>query len=192
MKGDRHMHQLRTIAAAGIAVASVMSLAPAQTITAEWLNPVSGNWTDATKWSTNPNYPQNGTPAGSSYQAIIDALGQAYTVTVDSAITVGSLTLDSADATLYIRSGMLRVSGGTLQIASGVTVRGEGANGYGTIAYVNGDVINAGTVRAEDGTMFFVAATATDVFVNDGLIEATTGAVLNAEGRIDNTAGIIR
>src|SRR4051812_20566044 len=35
--------------------------------TANWLNAVNGNWTDASKWSTNPAYPNNGTPAGANY-----------------------------------------------------------------------------------------------------------------------------
>ena len=40
--------------------------------TATW-NGTTGNWSDFTKWSTNPNFPNNGTPAGTLYDAIINS-----------------------------------------------------------------------------------------------------------------------
>ena len=78
---DHHRRVDRRRAAAALfsaAATSALLLAPstarAATATAEWLAPVSGNWTDATKLSTNPNYPNNGAPApGDSYHVHIDA-----------------------------------------------------------------------------------------------------------------------
>ena len=52
--------------------------ADAQTV-AIWTNPVDGSWTDPTRWSTNPFFPNNGNPAGVTYAANISASG-AYSV----------------------------------------------------------------------------------------------------------------
>src|SRR5438132_10301105 len=38
---------------------------------ANWLGTTDGSWTDPTRWSTNPNFPNNGTPAGAVYAANI-------------------------------------------------------------------------------------------------------------------------
>ena len=72
-----------------------------------WLTAVSGNWSDATKWDN--GLPNNGTTL---YDAIIAAAGASpYTVTMKSAATVNSFTLNSPQATLDITTG------GTLSLA---------------------------------------------------------------------------
>jgi hypothetical protein len=65
--------------------------------TATWLGE-TGNWTDPTQWSTNPDYPNNGTPAGSDYDAQINAgtPDASATVTLGSDVTVNSLTLNNS------------------------------------------------------------------------------------------------
>src|SRR5687768_8580607 len=68
--------------------------------TSSWTTAVSGNWTDATKWSSHPFAPNNGSPPGASYDAVLAAIGAAHTVTLSSAITIDSLSIDSAAATL--------------------------------------------------------------------------------------------
>src|SRR5690349_16611660 len=86
--------------------------------TANWLNPVDGNWTDPTKWSSNPVYPHSGSPAAA---ATVGAGGSAYTVTLDAgsalggSITVDSLTLNSTDATVVAGTG-------TFQAISGLVI----------------------------------------------------------------------
>jgi hypothetical protein len=80
----------------------------AQAITARWLNPVDGVWTDAENWSTHPAYPNNGIPVGSDrYEVRIDATGAAYRVESVSDIALDSLTIDSATATLELNRGTL-------------------------------------------------------------------------------------
>jgi hypothetical protein len=69
-------------------------------VEARWSNPVSGNWQDAAKWSTNPSFPSNGAPAGTSYDAVIDASGSPYVVTIVRDTAVDGLTLDAPGATL--------------------------------------------------------------------------------------------
>ncbi|MGH7936947.1 MAG: beta strand repeat-containing protein, partial [Bryobacteraceae bacterium] len=56
-------------------------------VTATWLHPADGNWTTATNWSSNPNFPNNGTPSNTLYDAVIDATGAPYTVTLANAVT---------------------------------------------------------------------------------------------------------
>ena len=53
-----------------------------------WINSVGGDFTDAADWS-------GGVVPGAGDNAVIDAAGQ-YTVTLSSAETVGSLTLDDS------------------------------------------------------------------------------------------------
>ena len=52
-------------------------------VTANWLNPTSGTWNTPANWSSNPNFPNNGTPSNTVYNAVIAATGAPYTVTLD-------------------------------------------------------------------------------------------------------------
>ena len=49
-----------------------------------------GNWSAANHWSTNPNFPNNGMPSGSSYAAVINA----GTVNLDLSVKLSSLTIN--------------------------------------------------------------------------------------------------
>src|SRR5688572_768497 len=89
-----------------IGVTLMVSPATAQTITAEWLNPVSGDWREAAKWSTNPQIPNS-----NIYDAHIDALGTAYQVELitgsEYPLSLHNLLLNSPSATLRHTSGTL-------------------------------------------------------------------------------------
>src|SRR5690349_9386370 len=56
-------------------------------VTANW-NGTSGNWTDFTRWSTNPFYPNNGN-GGVNYDAVVSLGG----VTVDTNIVINNFAL---------------------------------------------------------------------------------------------------
>ncbi len=72
-----------------VVLLAVASVAQAQFISI-W-NGTNGNWTDATRWSTNPIFPNNGQPnAGDLYNAVING----GTVTLDQNITIQGLTFD--------------------------------------------------------------------------------------------------
>jgi hypothetical protein len=86
------------------AVAGVALPAMAET-TSSWINPVNGQWTDASKWSSNPCYPNNGSPAETIYDALIGAGNRAYTVTLSSDVCVDDLTINSYGATLLHTGG---------------------------------------------------------------------------------------
>jgi autotransporter-associated beta strand protein len=126
--------------------------AVAQT-TSTW-NGTTGNWTDATRWST-PNYPDNGNGAP-SYNAVINA----GTVTLNQDITVTGFTMGGGGLVSPGTGGpFLLTANNTLSLATGSTI-GVGqtvrSNGSATIAYpeVDGTFINAGTasVNALGGT----------------------------------------
>lgn len=73
---------------AGILVALIPTASSAQT-NSTW-NGTTGNWTDATRWSTNPIFPNNGQPnVGDTYNAIING----GTVTLDQNIVIQNINL---------------------------------------------------------------------------------------------------
>jgi hypothetical protein len=93
--------------------------APAQTAT--WLTPTSGTWSDPSNWSTNPSYPNS-----PSTDALLTATGSPYTITLNSPISLNSLTGSSPDATLKISSTLsltssLNLGPGSLSLAGNIT-----------------------------------------------------------------------
>jgi hypothetical protein len=115
----------------------------ASEITSTWSGS-TGNWTDPTQWSTNPNYPNNGTPTGTTYDAVINAPGTgAYTVTLNSNVTTDSVTLDSANATLAQTGGMLTTV--ALNISAGTYLFSGG------FLQLTSSLVNAGTIKATNG-----------------------------------------
>jgi hypothetical protein len=85
--------------------------------TNSWLSGISGNWTTAADWSA-------GAVPLAADPALINA-GGTYTVTIDSAVGVGSLTLGAAGATIEDL--------GTLTLAQGLTLAAGGFDLAGAI-----------------------------------------------------------
>ncbi len=78
----------------------------------QWQFPADGNWTDPTQWIGGTAFPNNGQPdPADTYDAVIDATGSPYTVTLDSDIAINGLTVDSPDALIEHNAGALTVSG---------------------------------------------------------------------------------
>jgi fibronectin-binding autotransporter adhesin len=86
-------------------------------VTSTWVAATSGDWTFAGNWSTNPLSPNNGNPAGTTYDAVIGAAGPAYAATLTSDVTLDSLTLSSPAATLIHSAGSL--AAGTVTVNAG-------------------------------------------------------------------------
>src|SRR4051812_9758505 len=89
---------------------------------ATWNSPVDGSWSDAAKWSSNPNYPNNNSPAGTTYDVSINA-GGTYALTQDVPLTLDSLTIANAGATLWQNSALtvansIDVQAGTLRLSN--------------------------------------------------------------------------
>jgi hypothetical protein len=111
-------------------VAAVWNCWPAPAIAAalpsSWISPTSGSWTDPSRWTTSPFFPDNDSPAGATYDATINAIGAPYTVTSTADVTVDQLHIDSPDASLHIASGTLAsqfctLSGGATAVQTGGT-----------------------------------------------------------------------
>jgi hypothetical protein len=118
------------VSAAGFAVACVCTLGTqrghAQT-TATWLNPVNGSWNDPTRWSTNPDFPNNSGP--STFNAVIGATGAAYNVDLNVPITVQNVNISSADATLrFLNSNNLTINQ-ALGLSAGSELLGQAYTG---------------------------------------------------------------
>ena len=124
-----------------------------------WIDPIDGNWSDASRWS-------DGLPDESRIAAI-DAEGT-YTVTLDSNATSAGLSVDggTGTATLAMNQNRTLVLGGpgsirqnaSLQLASGtiggggtLTVEGGMLWGAGTMTGTGRTVIAAGAVLETGG-----------------------------------------
>jgi hypothetical protein len=113
--------------------------------TANWINSVSANWTVAADWSTNPVFPQNNSPAGVTYQAVVAVAGGP---TINSNITIDGLTINATGAlvtqsagvftvgSLAVSKGTYRLSGGTL--SGGSTGALASVTGTGQFQFISG------------------------------------------------------
>lgn len=126
-------------AAAGVAAGSPAFAAP---LVASWLAPVSGDWSSAANWST-PQAPNNGTPSGASYHAVIAAAGAVYGASVTSNVVVDRVTVDGADSRLFLLSGSLRAVEGVDLL--GGEMRLFGGSVVGTTIRSSGGVLSKGS-----------------------------------------------
>jgi hypothetical protein len=148
MGQSRESKRHRSGVAAAVVGGALFLGRPATAATdAHWLNTVSGDWTNPAQWSTSPAYPNNGIPAGSTYNALLDATGTTgYTVTLNASASVTSVTL-SSPAVFFTLLGTLTAD--TLSLQSGrLTLNGTLANA--TVTGTNSAFIagNAGTLSS--------------------------------------------
>ncbi len=95
---------------------------PSQAQTTSTWNGTTGNWSDFTRWSTNPIFPNNGQPnPGDTYNAIVNG----GTVTLDQNIIIQSLTF----------SGGTIDGGNNLTLNAASTWSGGGMSGAGTTTF---------------------------------------------------------
>jgi hypothetical protein len=165
----------RVIGARSLALASglvVSASAVAAQVDSLWLAPASGTWSTGANWSM--GVPNNGVPAGTTYRAIIDATGAAYTVTLNTSAGVDELVLDSLDATLTHTSG---------------TFSAALANLLAGTYRLQGGTISGGTWNVSGGSFVLTTSggTLTDVDFNGDLLANTTSAfsVVGGSTRFD-------
>src|SRR4051794_37683579 len=122
----------------------MLSLPKAQAQSAKWVNPVSGTWIEAAKWSSSPTYPN-----GAGFDASIAAPSGSYTVSLASNVTLNSLTLNSASATLSQTAGTLGVGLGGVTLQNGTYLLSGGTLSTSTIQLSGGAalILNGGTIR---------------------------------------------
>ncbi|MGE5609428.1 MAG: hypothetical protein ACM359_09250 [Bacillota bacterium] len=83
---------------------------------------MTGSWGESTRWSTDPQVPNNGSPEEqSTYDVFFDAVGSPYRIGLEGDVDVNSLCLDSSDATLLQTRGRLHLAQ-DLQINRGAYV----------------------------------------------------------------------
>ncbi|MGD0464706.1 MAG: hypothetical protein ABSB74_19650 [Tepidisphaeraceae bacterium] len=178
----RLARRILLIASCGVLTAGSV-LANADT-TATWSTETSGDWTNATLWSTSPDYPNNGSPAGINYQAVVSAVGgTAYTATLDSDVTVDGITVDSADAEIDQTSGTLQA--GTINVNNGAYQMDGGTIANTTLDISNGSFnVTTGVfdnVTVADGTLSVGSAgglSGATLTVQDGLTTTGSGTIV--------------
>lgn len=115
------MNTIRHSCFALLALALGLGIARAADFTATW-NGTTGNWNDATKWSTNPTFPNNGVNT-------FDAIQNAGALTVNQIIAIDGFTKTGGTTTL---SGSNTLTSSTLSVFNAGTINGTGiynANG---------------------------------------------------------------
>jgi hypothetical protein len=185
---SRKLHLAAVLAS--VALAGPRSAA--DEIPSTWLAPVSGAWDDASKWSTSPLPPRNS--PGVDYHATIDATGAAYTVTSTDFVSVGRLTLNSADALLVgsMTAREIDVLAGTWRVPSKSSIVNARVStaGAGRIEFTQGTGANA----SSSSVLLSNVTLAADL-VLDG-IAATVGGTLTLDnatlrvGRSGSTGNI--
>src|SRR4051812_42789247 len=105
-----HPHRKRFALACCGLLASASQFAAGQSAT--WLGAQSGSWSEGSRWSSSPSYPNTSTSV-----ATISAAGAPYIVTVNSDITVGRIVIANGSATLQQTAGVIH--GGSLSLQAG-------------------------------------------------------------------------
>jgi hypothetical protein len=108
-----------TLTAAGVAAACTR-YAAAQATEARWVGPPTGAWQDPSNWSVAPAYPNNGNPAGVTYNVDLTPASPG-TVTIEFPTIIDNLTVGGATL-VSSYTGTLRVLG-ALQINDGGRVQ---------------------------------------------------------------------
>ena len=146
-------------ASAAVAIVAAMLLpAHAAVQTSIWQNPIGGSWDNPALWSTNPNFPNNGGGGIATYDAVIDKLGSPYTISLGVNITLETLTLNSANATIdqtagtftatdaiNLLAGTYELDGGTI---SNTTINVAG--GMMIFSSLNGNILSNNTTLQGD------------------------------------------
>ena len=104
-----------------VSVVGLVAVPLAYADTSATWNSTVGNWSDVTKWTTNPNFPNNGTPAGTLYDVTVSGGTVALNATAPTIQTL-SLTAGTISAGSLTVLGAFNATGGAL---SNVALTGE-------------------------------------------------------------------
>ncbi len=134
-----------------------LSMVPPSSSPVNWLNPVSGNWSDAANWST-------GLAPNANNDVTISVAGT-YTVTINAAESANSLTIDNSTATVAVSAAQFSVSttidvvaghlslakgavlgGQSVSVAAGSTLTENGKDSLNSALLNSGHVVVAGTL----------------------------------------------
>src|SRR3954470_8664976 len=181
----------RAVIAAAVATSVITIVATdrlsAQTVTASWLSPVSGNWTDGTQWTSSPDYPSNN--GTTNYNAAITPVGSPYTIELSDPVNLGTVTMSSGDATLNIGPG------GTLNLSTRLSVAGQVNLSGGQINITNAstglaDVHGNGVFTHTAGAFNFGPFLTVGVIANDKAYYNLSGTGLVSGGQLNVGANV--
>jgi len=169
-----------------------LSLPAAGQVVSTWVSPIDGVWSDPSNWSTDPLAPV--TPG---YEAVVDATGSPYLVTLNSAVAIDRLTIDSPEAEVLLAGGSLSATAGVdanasplifgaglihdtvLAGAAGIVARDVGG---GYLASELRDVTLATTLRGDaDNPPNFVKLSST-LTLDGGIVDMANGLNLFTQG----------
>ena len=160
--------------------------------TIQWLTGVSGDWSQGSDWA-------GGVAPGAGDDAVIDASGS-YTVTISTAISANSLTLDDAQAVVTeTATGSLTLTG-ALTLTAGTFQAGTGPTTLGALDQSGGTLSGAGTITVTGGASFtggydVETGTGTTVLRGSssitGYVALDGGRVLENQGTLTWSSGYI-
>jgi hypothetical protein len=142
----------------------------------DWNTAASGSWGTATNWS-------NGAPT-SSLDALINATGASYTVSLVSAAVANSLVINSSNATLAAGSddslaitGALTVDAGNISLSDSSTQAGHWT-------------IQAASIDLESAATLVGFGKVSGAITNFGSVEAQSSHTLDISGNISGTGSL--
>jgi hypothetical protein len=149
-------------------------------------------WSSATSANWNPGDWTNGIP-GVTTATTISATGSAYTVTLSTGQSVGTLFLDSANATLALQGGYLylQANGGSSSFALGNVTLAGGSQIQGNASASGETLSNAATVTSASGTNYVYSSGGVGnglSFVNSGTVSVSGGTLYLGLGSGDSVS----
>jgi hypothetical protein len=162
-----------------------------------WKSPVSGDWSIGSNWV-------GAVAPGPGNDAVIDVSGS-YTVTVSTAVSANSLTLNDSQATVtetatgsLTLAGALTLTAGTFQLNAGTTTVGAltqssgQLTGVGTVAVGGATALSAGAMEGGSKTAQQGSLLAQSTLIISGSYTALDGGwTLTADGTTNWTSGYI-
>jgi hypothetical protein len=146
-----------------------------------WKNPVNGNWTVAADWST-------GTVPGATDDATL-GLTNGYTVSITSPITVGSIAVSNAAATLSVNDpSQIATVAGDLLDGGALVVDNSGGEG-GTNLSIGGTLGSSDFVDIGNGSLSAPTLVNANALTDTGTLHIFGGATNQAALDIAAAAG---
>lgn len=174
-----------------LAVTLALPAAAAAQVTCTLAATGTANWFDATAWSPQV-VPNNGTPPGATYNAVVGSGGSALysgsvavqRVTLSAGVLSGTGTL-TVNESMTWSGGRLFASfatGGTLTVGGGLSIAGGGdllmgnvGGPAGTLSLTGGESVwSSGNIRAEVGNRILNRAGSTFTIAGDNTISSTS------------------
>lgn len=160
-------------------------------------------WTSALsgQWSSSGNWTPSGPPTGAGNDALINASGAAYTVSYNvPSLTISSLTINSANATLSFVSGdaltldgSLTITAGTLDVTSLASLSADDASSDNGRLDVNGGTIELKNSLSLASGALLTVENSGGTLSTDGLTTISNGAtaIINSAGAVTVTGSLV-